>query len=191
MGEGAGAFILESRRYAEARGANILARVLGFGRSFAHVPGRHCAGVDGIRRAIQGSLTSAGLAAADIGHVNAHGSGMIEEDRFESQAIRASRANARANGVVATFATPAALPPAAPFDVLVANILANPLVVLAPALAARVRAGGRIVLSGILAPQAATVAAAYAPWFTISIRDGDDGWVALAGVRDDDGAAAR
>ena len=108
----------------------------------------------------------------------------------DPQAIIASRANARANGVVAAFATPAAAPPAAPFDVLVANILANPLVVLAPALAARVRSGGRIVLSGILAPQAAAVAAAYAPWFTISVQDGDDGWVALAGVRGAAGAAA-
>ncbi len=53
---------------------------------------------------------------------------------------------------------------------------------LAPALAARVRAGGRIVLSGILADQAASVAAAYAPWFIIDVwKTGDDGWVALAG----------
>lgn len=90
FGEGAGAFILESRRYAEARGAKILARVLGFGRSFDHVPGRHAAGVDGIRRAIEGALASAGLAPAEIGHVNAHGSGMIEQDRLEAQAIHAS-----------------------------------------------------------------------------------------------------
>jgi 3-oxoacyl-[acyl-carrier-protein] synthase II len=88
IGEGAGAFILESRRHAAARGANILARVLGFGRSFDRVPGHHAVGTDGFRRAIEGALTSAGLGAADIGHVNAHGSGMIEGDRFEAQAIR-------------------------------------------------------------------------------------------------------
>ena len=88
IGEGAGAFVLESRRHAEARGANILASVRGFGRSFDLVPGRHAAGTDGYRRAIEGALASAGLGPADIGHVNAHGSGMIEGDRFEAQAIR-------------------------------------------------------------------------------------------------------
>ena len=88
IGEGAGAFVLESRRHAEARGAKILARVRGFGRSFDLVPGRHAAGTDGFRRAIEGALASAGLGPSDIGHVNAHGSGMIEGDRFEAQAIR-------------------------------------------------------------------------------------------------------
>jgi ribosomal protein L11 methyltransferase len=110
----------------------------------------------------------------------------------DPQAIRASRANARANGVAATFVAPDDLPAltAQRFDVLVANILANPLVLLAPALAARVRAGGRIVLSGILEPQAAQVAAAYAAWFNISVWNSDDGWIALAGVRCADAAGA-
>ena len=71
---------------------------------------------------------------------------------------------------------------------VVANILANPLVLLAPALAARVRTGGRIVLSGILEPQGAEVAAAYDSWFKISVWNSDDGWVALAGVRRADAA---
>jgi ribosomal protein L11 methyltransferase len=70
------------------------------------------------------------------------------------------------------------------FDVVVANILANPLRMLAPALAARVCVGGRIVLSGVLADQAPDVAAAYAPWFIIDVwKSGEDGWVALAGTR--------
>jgi hypothetical protein len=74
--------------------------------------------------------------------------------------------------------------PAAHYDVVVANILANPLVVLAPLLAARVRAGGRIVLSGILDAQADSVIAAYAGWFNIAVwKAGEDGWVALAGTR--------
>jgi ribosomal protein L11 methyltransferase len=55
---------------------------------------------------------------------------------------------------------------------------------LAPALAARVRAGGWIVLSGVLAEQAADIAAAYAPWFIIDVwKAGEYGWVALAGAR--------
>ena len=105
----------------------------------------------------------------------------------DPQAMIASRENARRNGVEATFVTPDALATRAPapFDVVVANILANPLILLAPALAARTRTGGRIVLSGILAPQAEEVAAAYAPWFKIALWRHEEGWVALAGVRRD------
>ena len=50
------------------------------------------------------------------------------------------------------------------FDIVIANILTNPLCVLAPLLAGRVATGGRIALAGVLAPQAAQVIAAYAPW---------------------------
>lgn len=88
IGEGAGAFVLESREHAERRGAKILARVRGFGRSFDHVPGLHAAGAGGICRAIAGALDGAGLGPSDIGHVNAHGNGMRDPDRFEAQAIR-------------------------------------------------------------------------------------------------------
>jgi ribosomal protein L11 methyltransferase len=113
------------------------------------------------------------------------GAGEVAGVDVDPQAIRASRSNAAANGIAATFGVPGSLPSpaAAGVDVLVANILANPLLLLAPALAAHVRPGGRIVLSGVLEAQADEVAAAYAPWFNISIWDRDDGWVALAGAR--------
>jgi ribosomal protein L11 methyltransferase len=102
----------------------------------------------------------------------------------DPHAVDAARANAATNGVAAAFTFPDGLG-ADTFDVVVANILANPLRLLAPALAARVRGGGRIVLSGVLADQAADVAAAYAPWFIIDVwRSGEDGWVALAGTRE-------
>ena len=97
-------------------------------------------------------------------------------------ALRASEDNARANGVAASFLLPDALAPGS-FDIVVANILANPLALLAPALASRVRPGGRIALSGILDPQANAVAATYAPWFTIARWKVRDGWVLLAGER--------
>ena len=71
----------------------------------------------------------------------------------------------------------------ASFDVVVANILANPLELLAPLLAQRVRVGGRVVLSGILQSQSERVAAAYARWFNIAPWGSGEGWVALAGVR--------
>jgi ribosomal protein L11 methyltransferase len=107
----------------------------------------------------------------------------------DPQALSASRANALRNGVEAAFlAVDRLREERIPFDVVVANILANPLELLAPALALRVRPGGRIVLSGILEGQAATVITAYRRWFNIAICDSDDGWVALAGARRDGNA---
>ncbi len=116
------------------------------------------------------------------------GAGRVVGTDVDPQAIRASEDNARANDVAATFVLPDALPPGS-FDVVVANILANPLTLLAPALALRVRLGGRIALSGILEPQAAAVAAAYARWFNIGPWNARDGWV-LAGERVGRGLAA-
>jgi len=101
---------------------------------------------------------------------------------IDAQAIVASRANAAANAVNVWFGSPDALLPGA-FDVVVANILANPLELLAPLLAGRVRAGGHIVLSGVLDAQATQVGAAYARWFTLDVWGREDGWVALAGSR--------
>ena len=114
------------------------------------------------------------------------GAGRVVGTDVDPQAVRASADNARANGLDlrsgATFVLPDALAPGE-FDIVVANILANPLTLLAPALAMRVRPGGRIVLSGILEEQAAAVAAAYARWFNIGPHDVRDGWVLLAGER--------
>jgi 3-oxoacyl-[acyl-carrier-protein] synthase II len=88
IGEGAGVLVLERREFAEARGAKILARVFGFGRSFESPnTGRPMTGI-GIRNSIQGAIHSSGLTAQDIGHVNAHGNATIDHDRMEAQAIR-------------------------------------------------------------------------------------------------------
>lgn len=64
---------------------------------------------------------------------------------------------------------------------MVANILSNPLKVLAPMLAGRVAPGGQLVLSGVLERQAEEVAAAYAPWIAMSVWRARDGWVCLHG----------
>ncbi len=100
----------------------------------------------------------------------------------DPQAVRASRANAVANQVRVWFGSPDELRAGA-FNVVVANILANPLELLAPLLAARVRADGWIVLSGVLDSQATHVAAVYARWFNINVWEREEGWVALAGSR--------
>jgi len=101
---------------------------------------------------------------------------------IDPQALAASAANAHANSVTATFIPPDEIG-ADRFDIVVANILANPLIVLAPVLATRVRDGGRIALSGVLEPQAADVVGAYARWFDFEAPGHLDGWTLLAGVR--------
>ena len=78
--------------------------------------------------------------------------------------------------------------PAAAADIVVANILSRPLVVLAPLLAALTAPGGRLALAGVLASQAAEVGAAYEEWFEIGMEREEEGWVLLTGVRKDEGA---
>jgi 3-oxoacyl-[acyl-carrier-protein] synthase II len=87
-GEGATAFVFESRAHAAARNAPILARVLGYACAFE--PRRNGAKMRGagIRSAITVALRSAGLSPKDIGHVNAHGLSTIADDRAEAAAIR-------------------------------------------------------------------------------------------------------
>ena len=101
---------------------------------------------------------------------------------IDAQAVRASTGNARANRVDAVFVGVDELAHDR-FDVVVANILANPLRLLAGALAARTAQGGAIALSGILDAQAHGVIDAYAPWFDMRPQARDDDWVLLAGVR--------
>lgn len=102
---------------------------------------------------------------------------------IDPQAVTSSVANGRLNGVDATFVDVDAIPGSARFDIVVANILANPLRMLAPALAARTTDGGSIALAGILVAQVDDVAMAFAPWFDMSIWRTDDDWAVVSGVR--------
>lgn len=97
-------------------------------------------------------------------------------------ALEAARYNAIANGVALACQSPD-LDAGVIADITVANILANPLRMLAPLLAARTRPGGLIALSGVLESQAGEVMAAYAPWFDMHTDGMDAGWVCLAGTR--------
>jgi ribosomal protein L11 methyltransferase len=110
------------------------------------------------------------------------GAGSVAGVDLDPQAITASRANARLNDADCVFGVPGELPPTTG-DIVVANILANPLIVLAPLLSARVKAGGAIALSGILDDQSDDVVAAYARWFTLAPWRHCDGWVLLTGQR--------
>jgi ribosomal protein L11 methyltransferase len=104
---------------------------------------------------------------------------------IDYQAIDASRDNAERNGIDASR-FPLYLPehlPAEQADVVVANILAGPLVALAPQLISLVKPGGRLALSGILAEQGEEVAAAYAEAFALDPLCIRDGWVRISGRR--------
>lgn len=101
---------------------------------------------------------------------------------IDPQAVISARNNAASNGVAASFHD-CAQTLSGQYDIVVANILANPLKVLAAALSAHVRAGGCLALSGILVEQTDELIAAYAPYLSLTVAATHDGWVCLAGVK--------
>ncbi|TAM11897.1 MAG: 50S ribosomal protein L11 methyltransferase [Nevskiaceae bacterium] len=104
---------------------------------------------------------------------------------IDPQALLAARDNARRNGVDARLqvCAPDALPADFRGDVIVANILASPLVALAPRLAALARPAARLALAGLLPDQEAMIRAAYAPEFTLDAPQLADGWLRMSGRR--------
>lgn len=114
------------------------------------------------------------------------GAGQVVGTDIDEQALDAARANSERNAVDALYTAPGRLP-AGPFDVVLANILANPLRLLAPMLLARVAPGGSLVLSGVLQRQADELIAAYAqadPALPLRVWATEEGWVCLAGCRE-------
>ena len=109
------------------------------------------------------------------------GAGRAAGVDIDPQAVLAASANAGRNGVVATFVSAAENLRAS--QIVVANILAAPLIVLAPLLAALTERGGRLALSGILSEQAREVREAYAAWYDFEPDAQEDGWVLLRGTR--------
>ena len=89
MGEGAGVVVLESLEHAKARGANILAEVVGYGATCDafHITSPAEDG-SGAARAMENAIKDAGMAAEDIDYVNAHGTSTHHNDLFETKAIR-------------------------------------------------------------------------------------------------------
>lgn len=117
-----------------------------------------------------------GIAAMKLGARAATG---VDVD---PRALEAARYNASVNGVrLEVLEAGATIAQSA--TITVANILANPLRVLAPLIAAHTRPQGRIALSGILDEQATEVIATYAPHARLEVAGRDSGWVLLAGVR--------
>ena len=110
------------------------------------------------------------------------GAGKTDGVDIDPQAMIASRQNAEQNAVEIAFYLPDQ-EPAGQYDVVVANILTNPLKALAPMLAGKVKQGGRIALSGILEEQADEVMVIYGQWFEFAVPAAHEGWVCLSGKR--------
>jgi ribosomal protein L11 methyltransferase len=110
-----------------------------------------------------------------------HGAGQVDAVDIDPAAVESTRANAAANGVTLS----AGLPDAAhgTYPLVLANILASPLKLLAPLLCAHVATGGDLVLAGILARQADELIEAYAPWVRLAVSDTEDGWILMTGQR--------
>jgi ribosomal protein L11 methyltransferase len=110
-----------------------------------------------------------------------HGAQAIDAVDIDPAAVEAARANARANGVELRCGAPELAHDT--YGLVLANILATPLRVLAPLLCQRVAPGGDLVLAGILERQAAELQQAYAPWLELSVDDRDDGWILMTARR--------
>jgi ribosomal protein L11 methyltransferase len=106
---------------------------------------------------------------------------------IDLQAVISAKDNAIRNEVIVDFRLPEEDSTHSQHDVVVANILANPLQVLAPALCQRIAPNGHIVLSGILERQAQEVIATYQPWIQLHVWRECDGWVCLTGQLMSDG----
>jgi ribosomal protein L11 methyltransferase len=107
-----------------------------------------------------------------------YGAPRIDAVDIDPDAVKSTLDNAQANGV----SLRAGLPDLAQgkYDVVLANILATPLKVLAPLLCGLVAPGGHLVLAGILSRQAEELQAAYAPHGDLRVIDEEDGWVCMS-----------
>ena len=101
---------------------------------------------------------------------------------IDPSAVEVTRQNARVNAVQVSAHLPE-VEPLGRYDVLVANLLAQPLIELAPRLAAAAKPAAALALAGLLEAQAAEVAHAYAAQFELAVEATEEGWALLAGVR--------
>jgi len=111
------------------------------------------------------------------------GAWSVDAVDIDPQALAVTRRNAESNDVDVSVFAADALPADRTYDLIVANILAQPLVRIAPRLARRAVAGSVIALSGILSSQAPEVADAYAPWFDMTVSDCMAPWALVEGRR--------
>lgn len=110
-----------------------------------------------------------------------HGAAAVSAVDLDPVAVQATRANAVANRVELQAGPPEDA--AGSYEVVLANILAKPLVLLAPLLAGHLAPGGQLVLAGVLARQVDELRAAYAPWLELRVQAQLEDWILLTGRR--------
>jgi ribosomal protein L11 methyltransferase len=111
-----------------------------------------------------------------------HGAAEVDAVDIDPAAVESTHANAAANGVIVRAAQPDAA--RGEYGLVLANILAQPLKLLAPLLAGQHAApGASLVLAGILERQAGELQAAYAPWCALAVADTEDGWILMTARR--------
>ena len=108
-----------------------------------------------------------------------HGAAEVDAVDIDPAAIATSASNAEANHVELRCGAPDTA--AGEYPLVLANILATPLKMLAPLLCGHVAASGHLVLAGILERQADELKAAYAPWLALEVEDTQDGWILMTG----------
>ncbi|MFM8767084.1 MAG: 50S ribosomal protein L11 methyltransferase, partial [Rubrivivax sp.] len=110
-----------------------------------------------------------------------HGAGEVDAVDIDPAAVQSAADNAAANGV----RLHAGLPDRASgqYPLVLANILATPLKLLAPLLCGHLAPAAHLVLAGILERQADELTAAYAPWLDLQVSDRDEGWILMTGRR--------
>lgn len=109
------------------------------------------------------------------------GAQQLDAVDIDPAAVEATTANAASNGVTVRVGLPDMA--SGEYPVVLANILAAPLKLLAPILVGHLAPGGTLVLAGLLERQVEELQAAYAPMLQLQVADSEDGWVLLSGTR--------
>jgi ribosomal protein L11 methyltransferase len=108
-----------------------------------------------------------------------HGASAVDALDIDPSAVEQARLNALANGVHLACGLPEMA--RGVYDLVLANILATPLCLLAPVLCAHLAPGGSLLLSGILERQSEQLKAAYRPYIDLKVSAAEEGWVLMSG----------
>lgn len=107
------------------------------------------------------------------------GAKTIDAVDIDPAAVQSTQQNAQANGIEMRVGLPDLAD--GEYQLVLANILATPLKLLAPLLCGHLAGGARLLLAGLLERQAEEIAAVYAPWIELQVSDREDGWVLMSG----------